>query len=271
MVQVVTPLPAPFDPTLRYAEVNGHRIAYTDDGVGPAVLTIHGLPGSHRDWRYLGAALRDSCRVVRFVLPGFGDSPSIKPPLSARAQARLVADFITKLGLDSPVVIGHSAGGAVALALAEAMGTRLGGLGLVSSVGLRPHKRAPGPLVHGLLYLLQRPQTRTPVTVVVRHMYRLMGFPSRLTDQERLEALEQASRIHYPWLAEAAKRLQVPTLLAWTRDDPFIEDAIFNELADACPRGPRLVFQRGGHNPQKTHCVALAEALITMMTTHDEA
>ncbi len=104
----------------RFVDVDGERFHYHEEGKGPPLVMIHGLMGSSRNLTYaLSAQLRAHFRVISVDRPGSGYStrhPGTAADLPA--QARQIAAFINTLGLDQPLVLGHSLGGAIALALA---------------------------------------------------------------------------------------------------------------------------------------------------------
>jgi pimeloyl-ACP methyl ester carboxylesterase len=60
------------DATSGFLEVDGMQLHYRDEGEGPAVLLIHGTFASLHTWDGWTHAMRDSFRVVRLDLPGFG-------------------------------------------------------------------------------------------------------------------------------------------------------------------------------------------------------
>jgi len=66
----------PHDPEPQSLGVHSLPVTHTDEGTRPpAIVLVHGLPGSVRDFRWLGAALRElapEARVVRLDMPGFG-------------------------------------------------------------------------------------------------------------------------------------------------------------------------------------------------------
>jgi pimeloyl-ACP methyl ester carboxylesterase len=101
--------------------VDGFELAYDRTGSGPAVVLLHGWPGDRTDHRDLVPRL-DGCQVLAPDLRGFGESDkhAVDPAAqyTAAAQARSVADLITGLGLDRPVVFGYDVGSRVAQALA---------------------------------------------------------------------------------------------------------------------------------------------------------
>ncbi len=103
----------------QFIEVNGARIHYVDLGAGPTMVLVHGLGAESHNYTYkLTERLTRDHRVIVIDRPGAGYSvpaPGAHPDL--KAQAAIVAGVITRLGLDRPLLVGHSLGGAVALAL----------------------------------------------------------------------------------------------------------------------------------------------------------
>ena len=104
----------------RFVEVDGERFHYVEEGKGPPLVMIHGLMGSSRNLTYaLSSQLRDRFRVITVDRPGSGySSRHAGTAADLPAQARQIAAFIKTLDLDKPLVLGHSLGGAISLALA---------------------------------------------------------------------------------------------------------------------------------------------------------
>ncbi len=89
----------------------------------PAMVLLHGITSSALSWVRVGPALASRYRVYALDMRGHGDS--IKAPAGAyslRHTADDAAAFIAALGLDNPVVMGHSWGGATAMVLASGTG-----------------------------------------------------------------------------------------------------------------------------------------------------
>jgi pimeloyl-ACP methyl ester carboxylesterase len=133
-------------PAGRFIDVDGARIHYVDEGAGPVLLLIHGLSGQlHNFTHSLLAPLSQDFRVVILDRPGSGYSTRpAGTPAAVVAQARLISRFCEELGLDRPLVVGHSLGGAIALALAMNHPEHVGGLALVAPATQRPD-RVPAP------------------------------------------------------------------------------------------------------------------------------
>ena len=96
----------------------GPRIAYVEAGAGPPLILIHGALTALDDmWLGPMSALARDFRVVAIDRPGHGASEHVRlSDASVWRQARIVRDLAHALGLSQPVVVGHSFGGAVALA-----------------------------------------------------------------------------------------------------------------------------------------------------------
>jgi pimeloyl-ACP methyl ester carboxylesterase len=90
----------------------------------PSALLLHGITSSALSWVRVGPALVERYRVYALDMRGHGES--IKP-LPGNYSLRQTADdalaLIAKLGLERPVLIGHSWGGATAMVLASGAGS----------------------------------------------------------------------------------------------------------------------------------------------------
>jgi pimeloyl-ACP methyl ester carboxylesterase len=97
--------------------VNGASLAYDDCGAGdPPFVFIHGLACDRSFWAPQVEDLSRDFRCVNVDLRGRGDSAEV-PPFDTTTAADDVAALITALGLDRPIVVGHSLGGLVCLLL----------------------------------------------------------------------------------------------------------------------------------------------------------
>ena len=235
-------------------------MGYTDEGSGPPIVLVHGLPGSHRDWRYLAPCLSDF-RVVRLDMPGFGASLGCGQAPSFAERAQFILDAVDALELTRPLVLGHSMGGPVVAMAANQAPDRFSGIGLVASPGLRRHRRAPDGSAVLVAWLVGFPPISWALKGPLARVYKDAGFPSSLTHDARVAALRQVAMYHPEAVAAAMRALSLPTLLAYAEDDDLVEPEIGDELAGVCPEGPRLRFPTGGHNPQKTRCTEIADAI----------
>ena len=97
--------------------VNGIRMSYVDSGQGAPVLLLHGLGGSHDDWRLQIPEFAARHRVIVPDLRGFGTSER-REPFTIQQHARDMAALLSALAIDRAHVVGLSMGGAVAIEFA---------------------------------------------------------------------------------------------------------------------------------------------------------
>ena len=122
-------------PSGSFIEVDGVRLHYSDRGSGRPVVLIHGNIVTGDDYNTSGVAERllGTCRVIIFDRPGYGYSERPRwRPWTAMAQAELLHKALRELGVERPVVVGHSWGTLVALAFAIRHQSDTAGLVLLS-------------------------------------------------------------------------------------------------------------------------------------------
>lgn len=98
--------------------IDGIRVEAVTRGHGPDLVLIHGASGNHRDFSALLPRLVDAFRVTVFDRPSLGWTGGIDRETDPAAQAEFLSAAADKLGLRNPILVGHSYGGAVALAWA---------------------------------------------------------------------------------------------------------------------------------------------------------
>ena len=157
-------------------------------GSGPPVLLLHGSgPGTTawRAWEPLCEALSDRFELIAPDQAGFGRTPIPAGHRVGRAlwvgQAIALMDL---LGHQRYSVVGHSMGGAVALAAAAARPDAVGAVVGIASMG------APMPLPDGLDRLWAARPTRAGAMEVLRLIAPASGgSPDPTAVEDRLEAM----------------------------------------------------------------------------------
>ena len=121
-------------PLGRFVQIGDTRLHIVEHGAGPTLVLVHGLGAQLRNFSYaLVERLAVNFHVVCVDRPGCGYST--RPPTmsaSLSGQADTIARLLAELGLEKPIVVGHSYGGALALALALNHPESIGGLALLA-------------------------------------------------------------------------------------------------------------------------------------------
>ena len=117
---------AAYPPTGQFVTVNGQRVHAHVEGDGPDLVLIHGASGNTRDFTFAFVdRLKDDYRVIAFDRPGLGWSDRVSDDFggvfntaaeSPAQQAAFLQAAADQLDVRNPIVLGHSYGGAVALA-----------------------------------------------------------------------------------------------------------------------------------------------------------
>ena len=262
---------ATFHANRRFADVGSGRIAYLEQGNGPAALFVHGVPLNGYHWRHVIERVRHRRRCIAIDLMGLGYS-EIAPAqdVSFATQARMIAEVIDALGIDTIDLVGNDSGGAVAQIFAATYPRRLRSLVLTNC---DVHDGWPPPQVlpimerarNGTLAAVFQPMLDRPDLARERYrrgesvpLFRSYSDPSVLTDeiirlylepllssQQRIEAFgrywlgfdnAQTVAIH-----AALKSLQVPTLIVWGLKDIFFDKKWAYWLKDTIPGAERVI------------------------------
>jgi pimeloyl-ACP methyl ester carboxylesterase len=125
-------------PPGRFVEIDGNTIHYVDTGQGLPILFVHGLGGHLFQFTHPLFGILAGFRLVAPDRAGSGYSRRGKESTGRIAeQAAQLARLMEIVGLERPLVVGHSFGGAVALALALDFPDKVAGLALISPLTQR--------------------------------------------------------------------------------------------------------------------------------------
>ena len=187
-------------PQGKFIEVDGVRLHYLDQGSGDPLVLLHGNGITSSDFQASGLAGRaaQQYRVISFDRPGFGYSDRPRSTIwTPEAQARLLQKALEQLGIENPIIVGHSWGTLVALSMGLAFPQSVRGLVLLS----------------GYYY----PSVRLDVTVMSQPAIPIIGDLMRYTISPLLARLIwplASKRIFSPApIPESFKRLPVWMML----------------------------------------------------------
>lgn len=104
-----------------------------DHGTGPPLVLIHGFCETSEIWDSFIIPLTSRYRVIRPDLPGFGNSAPLPGRITIDQVAEVLAGWIRQSGIPPAMILGHSLGGYITLALAEQYPNLVKGFGLFHS------------------------------------------------------------------------------------------------------------------------------------------
>ena len=93
-------------------------IYFKESGEGPTLILLHGFCETHQIWEEITPKLSIHFKVILIDLPGFGKSPLLKSPFTLNEVGQAITQLIIEIGIQKCVLVGHSLGGYVALAMA---------------------------------------------------------------------------------------------------------------------------------------------------------
>ena len=240
------------------ATVNDIRLSFIDEGKGPAILFVHGFPLSRGCWRPQIDALRSQYRCIAPDLRGFGASEATPGPVAAVTMDQYaddIAKLVQALGTGPVVLVGHSMGGYVALAIAGKHPEILRALVLVAT---RAGQDTPEAAA-GRRKTAEAVRT-TGTQMVIDAMTPKMIAPSN-DSKALLDAvrgfMEPASRdgvigallgmADRPDATPGLANIDVPTLVVTGEEDAIIDPGESQALEQAIPGARLQVIPDAGH------------------------
>ena len=267
-----------------FVDVPGARLHYVDTGGdGPAILLLHGIYGQLRNFTY---ALTDQLKDHRLIVvdrPGWGHSTVEGEHPTIETQARMVADLIDALGLDRPLLVGHSMGGAVALAMAVNQPAKIRGVALIAPLTQRVTEmpgvfrgKAPPAAVRGLAaWTVGVPLTTLTGPAVSKQVFAPDAVPMDFgTRGGGLAALRPSSfEAGAVELRDANRALstmiprygaiKLPVVILYGRDDELLDPHSQGDVTAGEIPGAVLTKIGGGHMIPVTHPAETAAWLRT--------
>jgi len=256
------------DPPTRLLETPLGAISVAEEGRtgAPAVLCLHGIPGSARDFRYLGPPLAERLRVVRVEMPGFGSS-AVGQVATLPGWAEVVIAVADALGLGRFALLGHSFGGGAALLAGALAGERLAGLVLLASMGGRRHR---GFLLPCRVYavagdLARNPFAWRPAAMLARFAYRTNGLRPPIDDADLILHMRLLGSVEFERLTAAARRVTAPALVVHAADDRLVESDIARALSRELLHGSYVELDSGGHHLNRTRPGEVTAAVFDLL------
>jgi len=244
-------------PEVQTAEAGGRKISYAGAGAdGDVVLLIHGYGGDRNSWLFLQEPLAARYRVYALDLPGHGTSAKDVGDGSIGVLADAVVAVLDAVGAGQAHLVGHSLGGAVALAVAARDPRRITSLTLIAPAGFGSEINA------GYLRGFADAQTRRELKPVLGQLFAADDLVTRqvvddLLAYKRLDGVDEALHALLGTLLDGdAQRADsaasvaaiggaVPITAVWGSADRIVPPA----QAESVDRAVRRLIDGAGHMP----------------------
>lgn len=229
------------------------EIFFKKNGKGQPILFIHGFCETHEIWNGFAEPISEIGEVYVIDLPGFGSSPLPSTSFSIDEIARKVFHWIDQRKIERPIVIGHSLGGYVALAMAAMESDKIGGLVLFHSTAF-PDSEEKKSNRNRVMDFVKTNGVGPFIDTFVPGLFfdkRHAAIPfvdkiARKTSILTLLAFTAAMRDRQCYL-EVYKKLNGSVLILAGDKDSIIPIEVTNELAKLSPRAEVKIFQETGH------------------------
>jgi pimeloyl-ACP methyl ester carboxylesterase len=262
----------------RVVEIGDTFLSYIDEGNGPPVVLLHGIPTWGYEWSTVLPVLASRSRVLIPDLAGFGYSDKNDWfNRSLVSQAALIERWMDAIGVPRAAFVGHDIGGGIALRMATLRPGRVDRLCLVNSVC---YDSWPGSLMLALSHPdSHRRLSSRRINLLLRRGLR-KGF-SQASDElltgllapyssevGKLSLIRNAVALNTNLTTETSSllhQLRLPTVVISGEDDTFQPMKYSDRLARDIPGAQLVHLQKARHFLMLERPEIIAECLAQFL------
>jgi pimeloyl-ACP methyl ester carboxylesterase len=259
---------------LEGGQLDGLAVHYVREGRGPVIVLLHGLGGFAESWRRTIDVLAKRADVLALDLPGFGLSTKPRTRYDLDFFTRVLHGFLDATGIGQASLVGHSLGGAVAVAYALTRPARVDRLALVSAVvpgfDYRPSWLYRMASVRGLGEVAALCAGRSLYRAAIARCFHApvahevdalvdWSYAARTAWDAKAAYLATLRDVRADFsdrataYRRAAGTLRLPVLLVHGRRDPVVPAAHCENVSKGFPRASVKWLDACGHFPQIEH------------------
>ncbi len=269
----------------RYAEVEGLRMAYVEEGAGDPILLLHGEPTWSYVYRRMIPALAGAGRVIAPDLIGFGrsDKPAAANAYSYKSHVRWIREFVSELNLERVTLVCHDWGGLIGMRVLADLPERFARL-VAMNTGLPKGGRATPEflkwrrLSQNVEYLDAAEVIRGAVTTRTLSDAEAAAYNAPFPSAEyqtgalafpRLVPVrpEQPGAYENRIAADRLRQLDIPVLLPWGGADPITAPAETQLRSIFRNAAPPLRNETAGHFIQEDAGEQVAADIVRWLSS----
>lgn len=228
-------------------EIDGVKLNYTCHGEGKPLIVMHGWGCNISTVASITAVAAKSCKVYTIDFPGFGQSPEPPEVWGVEEYTRLIEGMVKKLGIDNPMLLGHSFGGRVGILYASR--NPVAKLILVDAAGVKPRRSLKYyfkvysyKAARRLTYLLN---SKEKADRIVEERRKKSASADYLAASPRMRAI--LSKCVNEDLCGVMPAIKAPTLLIWGENDTATPLRDAKKMEKLIPDAGLVSFPACGH------------------------
>lgn len=243
--------------------INGHRVAFREQGAGSPIVLIHGIPTNSQMWRDVMPELARTHRVIAPDMLNYGQSEKpLHADVSINAQSRMLVQFMDALGVRRADVVAHDIGGGVAQLMAVHHPEKIRRLVLMDSVcfdswpipefvPLQEPQAERGMALDEFVQMMRdfMPNGVHDKGTMTRELIDLYLEPWSSEDGKRafFRNLRRLNSEYTRAVADALTTIPHEAMVMWADQDPFQNPAYANRLAETIPNASLVWVRDAGH------------------------
>ena len=250
---------------MKHLTIKGLKLEYRDYPATaegrPTLLLLHEGLGSVSMWRHFPEKLAAAtgCRLIVWSRAGYGGSeayPEPRTPLYMHREGEeMLPALLAALGIERPLMIGHSDGGSIALIFA----------GAFPEIPLAVAVMAPHEFVEEVTLAGIRAAKTT---------WQTTDFPKKLARYHHAQTERVFADWNDTWLSPAFRdwniesylpKIRCPVLAIQGEDDEYATMRQIDVIAEQVPGTQLLKLPRCGHSPHRDQEAAVLDALAAFV------
>ncbi|MEX2249591.1 MAG: alpha/beta hydrolase [Parvibaculum sp.] len=261
-------------------DIDGTELAVARSGKGPAVVCLHAIAHGGRDFEVFAKLVGDRFEVICIDWPGQGRSGADRQSASAARYAELLAHALQALGIERPILLGNSVGGAAALILAARGDANIRAVVACDPGGLIEIDDTARKAIALMVKFFGAGERGAGwFGLAFRAYYRFLVLPKRAAKVQRRRIVaagyENARVLREAWESFAAPEadiralaatIDVPVWFAWAKGDRIVSLKQSRPAIDAM-KNARVTQFAGGHAPFLEQPRAFAKAFVKFVNS----
>lgn len=242
-------------------EFNGRKVKWDVQGSGFPIILVHGTPWSSFNLRHIVHGLSNDFKVYYYDLLGYGQSDKSDQDVSLGIQNKVLAALIDHWKLDKPIAIGHDFGGTTVLRTHLINKKAYQKLILIDPVAISPwgssffqhvrkHENAFSGMpdyIHEAIvetYIKTAAHRELPPETIRGIIEPWLGALGKAAFYRQIA---QADSRYTDEIQEAYRTIEVPTLILWGKEDPWIPATMGAKLNGLIPKSRLKTIADSGH------------------------